>query len=43
MQNDEVIDINADVIQVLSELNPKELRIIRYFNQAFLNFIIKNE
>jgi len=43
MQNDEVVDINSDVIKILSELNPRELTVIRSFNQAFLNFIIKNE
>ncbi len=43
LQNKNVVDINWDVIKVLSELNPRELQLIRYFNQSFLNFILKNE
>lgn len=43
LQSDEIIDINAQVIETLSELNQKELLILRYINQSFLNFMIKND
>lgn len=37
------IDINSQIIKTLSELNPKELKMLVYINQAILNFIIKSK
>jgi len=36
------LDLNKQIINTLSNLNPKELKIIVYINQAILNFIIQN-
>ena len=41
--SDEVLDINSEIITMLSELNSRELAVVRYLNQAVMNFIIKNE
>lgn len=43
LQNKEVIDINTQVFEILSELNDKELAILRYVNQGFLNFMMKHD
>jgi len=37
------IDINKQIVNTLTSLNPKELKIIVYINQAILNFIIQNK
>jgi hypothetical protein len=37
------IDANKEIINTLSQLNEKELKILVYINQAILNFIISNE
>ncbi len=39
----EIQDINSLVIQELSRLNEKELKILVYVNQAILNFLVKND
>lgn len=39
----EAYDINNDIVSRLSELSAKELAILRFINQSFLNFIMKNE
>ncbi len=43
LQNKEVIDVNAEIIKTLARLNEKELKILRYINQAILNFMISSE
>jgi hypothetical protein len=37
------IDINKEIINALSKLNDKELKILVYINQAILNFIIASD
>jgi hypothetical protein len=37
------VDANKIIIETLSKLNEKELKILVYINQALLNFIISNE
>gem|GEM_PF-681580 len=37
------IDVNQMIIQELSKLNDKELKILRYINKSFVNMIIKNK
>ena len=39
----EVIDANKQIIDLLSQLNEKELKLLVYINQAILNTIIWNE
>jgi len=39
----EVFNMNEEVIKTLASLKPKELQILRFINQSFLNFIMKNE
>jgi hypothetical protein len=34
------LDVNKEIINTLSELNEKQLKILVYVNQAILNFII---
>jgi archaellum component FlaF (FlaF/FlaG flagellin family) len=43
LQNEEVIDANAEIIKTLSSLNNKELEILRYINKSLLNFIIASD
>lgn len=38
----QAIDVNKEIIKTLSKLNPKELAILRYINQAILNVIISS-
>jgi len=38
-----IIDINSQIIDTLSKLNPKQLAVIRFFNKAMLNVILKNQ
>lgn len=38
-----IIDINSQIIDTLSKLNPKQLEVIRFFNKAMLNVILKNQ
>ncbi len=38
-----IIDINSQIIDALSKLNPKQLEVIRFFNKAMLNVILKNQ
>ncbi len=37
------IDINTEIISILSELRENELKILRYINRSILNFMIKND
>lgn len=41
--NSSIIDVNAEIIKVLSSLNEKQLNILRYLNKSILNLIIKSE
>lgn len=41
--NEAIYDINADIITQLTSLESRELVILRFVNQSFLNFIMKNE
>ena len=41
--NSSIIDVNAEIIKVLSSLNEKQLNILRYVNKSILNLIIKSE
>jgi hypothetical protein len=34
------LDVNTEIIETLSNLNDKQLKILVYINQAILNFII---
>ena len=43
LQNDEIVDVNWEIIKTLSQLNEKELKILRYVNKAMLNLLIWNE
>ena len=43
LKDKKVIDANKEIIKTLSQLNPKELEILRYINKAILNFIISND
>lgn len=43
LQNEEVIDANAEIIKTLASLNDKELKILRYINKGLLNFIIESD
>jgi len=36
-------DINQDILETLSTIRKRELSILRFINQAFLNFIMKND
>lgn len=38
-----VYNIEKDIIWKLSELNTRQMFLLRYFNQAFMNFIMKHE
>ncbi len=42
-KNKKVINIETEVVEILTKLNPKELVILRYINRAIVNFIIKND
>jgi len=42
-ENKAIYDINAEIITQLTTLKPRELAILRFINQSFLNFIMKNE
>ena len=37
-----IIDISQEVNKNLASLNPRELKILRYINRAFLNILLKN-
>jgi len=37
------LDVNKVIIETLSNLNEKEVKILVYINQAILNFIISND
>jgi len=39
----EIIDINTEIINKLSELNEKELSVLRFVNKAILSALIKND
>ncbi len=39
----EVLDVNTEIITLLSELSPRQKKILVYVNQAMLNFFTKNE
>ena len=39
----EIYDINAEVIELLSLLNERQLQVLQYVNQALLNFIIGSD
>lgn len=41
--NTPVYDIDKKALSSLGSLNPKELFILRYFNQSIMNFMIKHE
>ena len=43
LASEEVLDINADAITLLSELSDKQLMLVRYLNQSFMNFMLKHE
>lgn len=43
LQNKDVVDVNKEIIKTLSQLNSKELKILRYVNQAMLNFMISSK
>ena len=43
LENKEVYDLNNEVFRALSELSKRELIVLRYINQSFLNFMIKHE
>ena len=43
LQNEEVVDANAEIIKTLASLNNKELEILRYINKDLLNFIIASD
>ena len=43
LQTKETIDVNWEIIKTLSQLNEKELKILRYVNKAMLNLLIWNE
>jgi len=40
---EEVLDINSEILELLSHLNPRELAVVRFFNQSIMNFMIKND
>jgi len=40
--SDEIYDVSEELFSRLSELNDRELSIMRFMNQAFLNLIMKN-
>jgi hypothetical protein len=42
-ENNIPLDANKVIIETLSNLNEKELKILVYINQAILNFIISND
>jgi hypothetical protein len=42
-KNNIPVDANKLILETLSQLNEKELKILVYINQAILNFIISNE
>ncbi len=42
-KDSEAYDLNWKVFKILWELSERELQILRYINQAFLNFILKHE
>lgn len=42
-RTNDVYDINSQIIRQLSTLKPRELTLLRFINQSFLNFIMKNE
>jgi len=41
--NEEVYDVSEELFSRLSKLNQKQLTLLRFINQAFLNFIMKND
>lgn len=43
IEPEETIDINTQVLEQLSQLNEKQLMVLKYINKSLLNLIIKNE
>ena len=43
IKNEIPLDVNAQIIETLSSLNDKQLKVLRYINKSILNFIIKSE
>jgi hypothetical protein len=43
VKNEIPLDVNKQIIETLSNLNDKQLEILRYVNKSILNFIIKSE
>lgn len=41
--NSEVLDINSEILSLLSNLNQRELAVVRFFNQSIMNFMIGQE
>jgi hypothetical protein len=39
---EEVVDINKELTKSLSQLNEKQLIVLRFINKAFLNLFMKN-
>jgi hypothetical protein len=37
------IDVNKEILKILSNLNNKELKLLVYINQAILNFLMSND
>jgi len=42
-QNEMIYDIEEDVLARLENLNEKQLLLLRHFNTALMNFIVKHE
>jgi hypothetical protein len=41
--NKKVIDANKQILNILADLNERQLNVLRYVNKSILNFIIKSE
>lgn len=39
----QALDINSELIRTLSSLSEKQLLLLRFLNQSFMNFMMKNE
>lgn len=42
-QNIETTQLSSELIDVLAQRDPRQLRVLQYINQALLNMIIKNQ
>lgn len=42
LEEEPTLDVNSEVLTLLSELNPKQLTLLRFINQGIMNFLVKN-